>query len=100
TSRNTHKRGVSPSTSTVRSTPLTLIVVAILASVAVTRLKPILSPLTFPITADSPAGNAQLACRRSGGDAGRGVYSTKRIKVKGCHQPGRRRHGRRNSERA
>src|SRR6266851_10418742 len=29
TSRNTHKRGVSPSTSTVRSIPLTLIVIAI-----------------------------------------------------------------------
>src|SRR6202171_3742913 len=29
TSRNTHNRGVSPSTSTVRSTPLTLIVVVI-----------------------------------------------------------------------
>src|ERR1700680_3590466 len=32
TSRNTHKRGVSVSTSTVRSTPLTLIVVAITTS--------------------------------------------------------------------
>src|SRR5712691_3138891 len=32
TSRNTHKRGVSLSTSTVRSTPLTLIVVAIATS--------------------------------------------------------------------
>ena len=32
TSRNTHKRGVSPSTSTVRARPLTLIVVAIALS--------------------------------------------------------------------
>jgi hypothetical protein len=32
TSRNTHKRGVSPSTSTVRSTPLTLIVMAMVIS--------------------------------------------------------------------
>src|SRR5712691_4215645 len=32
TSRNTHRRGVSPSTSTVRSTPLTLILVAIAIS--------------------------------------------------------------------
>ena len=32
TSRNTHRRGVSPSTSTVRSTPLTFIVVAIATS--------------------------------------------------------------------
>src|SRR5438876_12341113 len=31
TSRNTHKSGVSPSTSTARSTPLTLIVIAIAA---------------------------------------------------------------------
>src|SRR3954471_23100845 len=33
TSRNTHRRGVSPSTSTVRSMPLTLIVVAIATSI-------------------------------------------------------------------
>src|SRR6267154_4403216 len=33
TSRNAHKRGVSPSTSTVRLTPLTLIVVAIATSI-------------------------------------------------------------------
>jgi hypothetical protein len=32
TSRNTHNNGVSPSTSTLRSTPLTLMVVAIAAS--------------------------------------------------------------------
>src|SRR6266404_9017400 len=32
TSRNTHKRGVSPSTSTVRSAPLTLIVMAMVIS--------------------------------------------------------------------
>ena len=32
TSRNTHSSGVSPSTSTLRSTPLTLMVVAMAAS--------------------------------------------------------------------
>src|SRR6266446_104543 len=37
TSRNTHKRGVSPSISTVRSTPFTLIVVAIGSGPILTR---------------------------------------------------------------
>src|SRR5258705_11549372 len=38
TSRNTHNRGVSPSTSTVRSTPLTLILIAIATSRTFTRI--------------------------------------------------------------
>src|SRR5229473_4038892 len=37
TSRNTHKSGVSPSTSIVRSTPLTLIVVAIAISLCLSK---------------------------------------------------------------
>src|SRR5713226_7025318 len=40
TSRNTHKRGVSPSTSTVRSTPLTLILVAMATSLLFAYLMP------------------------------------------------------------
>src|ERR1700674_2415249 len=38
TSRNTHRSGVSPSTSTVRSTPLTLILVAMGASMLLAYL--------------------------------------------------------------
>src|SRR6266478_5531015 len=56
TSRNTHKSGVSLSTSTVRSTPLTLIVVAM----ATSRLFAYRCPTLF--TADNPGGSTQLGC--------------------------------------
>src|SRR6266853_1788466 len=66
TSRNTHKSGVSPSTSTVRSTPLILIAVAM----ATSRLSRG-SGMERDSLPWQSAGNAQLGCRRSGRKAAR-----------------------------